>query len=130
LAAERYSEEMKTEISDLITSGKKITLARLEIDGEPKRPGHGELTFDDRTVGLTMIGHKGISVDPGEDLKVKAETEDGEILIITGSPHKVARRLYPQIAINVNVVLGRRSGKDPDKKNKRPTRSVRYKCRC
>jgi hypothetical protein len=41
---------MNTEISDLIRSGKKIALARLEIDGEPKRLGHGELTFDDQTI--------------------------------------------------------------------------------
>src|ERR1700730_8241809 len=101
---------MNTKIRDLIKFGRKIALAQLEIDGEPKRLGHGELTFEEQTIALTMIGNKGTSVDLTEDLKIKAETETGEILIITGRPHEVARRLYPKITMNVNVVLGRRSG--------------------
>jgi hypothetical protein len=58
-----FRSKMNTEIRHLIKSGKKIALARLEIDGEHKRLGYGELAFDDQTIVLTMIGNKATSVD-------------------------------------------------------------------
>ena len=48
-------------------------IARLEIDGEPKRQGHGEITLEDQKITLTIIGNSGTSANFGELLKIKAE---------------------------------------------------------
>jgi hypothetical protein len=105
---------MDDNIRNLITSGTKIELARLEIDGEPKRQGHGEITLEDQKITLTIIGNSGTSANFGELLEIKAEMTDGKILVVTGCPHKFTSGRYPKIVMHVREVVGRRSGRDPD----------------
>jgi hypothetical protein len=105
---------MDDKIRNLITCGTKIELARLEIGGETKRQGHGEITLEDQKITLTIIGNSGPSTNFGELLKIKAEMTDGKILVATGFPHKFTSRRYPRIVMHIREVVGRRSGKDPD----------------
>src|SRR5271166_952166 len=105
---------MNSNIRHLITSGRRIELAHLEIHGEPKGQGHGEITLEDQKITLTMIGNRAARVKLAKDLKIKAETRDGEILLITGRPHEIENGHYPKIAMHVNEVMGRRSAREPD----------------
>ena len=91
---------MNTKIRSLINSGKETDLAQLEIEGEPKGLGHGQLSFENHD--------KGTSIHLTQDLKIKAETEDGEILIVTGRPHEVAREFCTKVTMNLQEVLAQR----------------------
>src|SRR5260370_26819404 len=46
------------------------------------------------------------------------------MLIITGRPHELAHRHYPKIKVNVNKVMGRKSGKDPDENTNDPPETI------
>jgi hypothetical protein len=104
---------MNNAIRRLVLEAQNLHLAHVSIEGTTQRDGHGFLSRQGNVLTLTIFASNGTIVGLKENLRVKAETQSGEILIIEGRPHAITRGHYPRVEMHFDKLLGTNSGNDP-----------------
>ena len=85
--------DMNNAIRSLVVQAQSLNLPHVRIEGTTPAVGHGFLSRQENDLTLTMFVSDGTIVECGENLRVKAETSSGEVLIIEGRPQHPHRSL-------------------------------------